>query len=87
MLLGLRSINLTLGGRTLFDDASAQIHAAERVGLVGPNGSGKTSLLRLVTDEIEPDSLGPVFKFARRKADNDYGYDYVDDPVFVCVPS
>jgi hypothetical protein len=31
--------------------------------------------------------LGPVFKFARRKADNDYGYDYVDDPVFVCVPS
>ena len=32
-------------------------------------------------------TLGPVFKFARRKADNDYGYDYVDDPVFVCVPS
>jgi len=31
--------------------------------------------------------LRPVFKFARRKADNDYGYDYVDDPVFVCVPS
>jgi len=56
VLLGLRSINLTLGGRTLFDDASAQIHAAERVGLVGPNGSGKTSLLRLVTGEIEPDS-------------------------------
>jgi hypothetical protein len=23
--------------------------------------------------------LGPVFKFARRKADNDYGYDYVDE--------
>ena len=34
-------------------------------------------------------TLGPVFKFARRKADNDYGYGYgyVDDPVFVCVPS
>ena len=31
--------------------------------------------------------LGPVFKFARRKADNDYGYDYVDDPVFGRVPS
>ena len=41
--------------RTLFDDFSLQIHAGELIHLVGLNGAGKTSLLRLLVGLSEPD--------------------------------
>jgi ATP-binding cassette subfamily F protein 3 len=54
----LRMANLTyrIGGRVLLDGASATLGAGERVGFVGRNGTGKTTLLRLIAGEIELDS-------------------------------
>ena len=43
-------------GRTLFDHVTWQLAPGERIGLVGVNGSGKTSLLRLLTGAVTPDS-------------------------------
>ena len=43
-----------LGGRRLFSDLNFTLTAGMKLGLVGPNGSGKTSLLRLMRGEIEP---------------------------------
>ena len=54
----LRIDNLTyrIGARVLFDGAAAAINPGHRVGLVGRNGTGKTTLLRLITGAIEPNS-------------------------------
>ena len=43
------------GPRLLFQDANEQIHPRERVGVVGENGSGKSSLFALFLGELQPD--------------------------------
>ena len=53
----LRFENVTkgYGGRTLIDGLSFEIPRGAIVGVVGPNGMGKTTLLRLIHGDIEPD--------------------------------
>jgi ABC transport system ATP-binding/permease protein len=43
------------GPRTLFDDLTWHVGPGDRIGIVGVNGAGKTSLLRLLVGETEPD--------------------------------
>ena len=47
---------MTLGGRTLFENASMQVNAGDRVALVGPNGAGKSTLFSLLLKEKEQDT-------------------------------
>jgi ATP-binding cassette subfamily F protein uup len=47
-------VSLTLGERPILDGVTWQLGPGDRVALVGVNGSGKTSLLRLLAAEIEP---------------------------------
>jgi len=47
---------MTLGGRTLFENASFQLNYGDSVALVGPNGTGKTTLFSLILKEKSPDS-------------------------------
>lgn len=55
-MLRLEQITYRIGPRTLFDGASATVNPGHRVGFVGRNGTGKTTLLGMVTGAIEPDS-------------------------------
>ena len=54
-MLTLQNIAYRVDGRLLFEGVTAQIGARQRLGLVGRNGCGKTTLLRLVAGRREPD--------------------------------
>ncbi|HEY3927932.1 MAG TPA: ABC-F family ATP-binding cassette domain-containing protein [Candidatus Koribacter sp.] len=53
-LIELEGVTFGFGGRTLFRELDFLITAGTRVGLVGPNGSGKTTILRLLNGELTP---------------------------------
>ncbi len=55
-MLALNNVTLRIAGRVLLDEVSLQIPQGARVGLVGRNGTGKTSLLRLIAGELQPDA-------------------------------
>jgi ATP-binding cassette subfamily F protein 3 len=55
-MLTLHEIRKAYGSRVLFDGASLQVGARERVALVGPNGAGKTTLFEMIAGRLSPDS-------------------------------
>ncbi|QVL45337.1 MAG: ATP-binding cassette domain-containing protein [Methylophilaceae bacterium] len=52
----LENVKKSYGDRTLINDFSTRILRGDRIGLLGPNGIGKSTLLKLILGEIEPDS-------------------------------
>jgi ATP-binding cassette subfamily F protein uup len=54
-LLSLRDVGLAFGGPRLLDHVDWQIERGERVCLLGRNGEGKSTLLRLIEGRLEPD--------------------------------
>jgi ATP-binding cassette subfamily F protein 3 len=52
----LTNIEKTFGQRVLFDKVNLNIYRGERIGLVGDNGTGKTSLFKVLVGEMTPDA-------------------------------
>ncbi|MGY4649225.1 ATPase subunit of ABC transporter with duplicated ATPase domains [Mycobacterium sp. URHB0021] len=48
-------LTMTRGGRNLFAAADLVIRGPERIALTGPNGTGKSTLLRVISGELDPD--------------------------------
>jgi ATP-binding cassette, subfamily F, member 3 len=57
-MLRIDNITYRIGPRVLLEQTSAVISPGHRVGLVGRNGTGKTTLLKLITGALDPDSGG-----------------------------
>jgi len=53
-MLTLNELSFDFGGRYLYKDVNWQIKPGERIGLVGQNGTGKSTLLRIITNEYQP---------------------------------
>ena len=68
-LLSIRDVNLGFNGPLLLEQVNLQIDRGERVCLLGRNGVGKSTLMKLINGEIEPDSgeivRGPSVRIAR----------------------
>lgn len=59
MLLGLQNVTFEFGARTIVEDATWHIQPNERIGLIGYNGTGKSTLLKVLTRQYLP-SKGSV---------------------------
>ena len=59
-MISVKNVSKRFGTRELFSDVSFDVLAGEKIGLVGRNGHGKTTLFRLITREEEADE-GKVF--------------------------
>jgi ATP-binding cassette subfamily F protein uup len=58
-IIELRDVSVELGGRTLFQHVNLNLAAGERLGVVGRNGLGKSSLLKVILQEL-PAASGAV---------------------------
>lgn len=54
-VLDVQNLTLSFGEKTLFSNVSFDIKEKEKVGLIGCNGAGKTSLFKIITGEYTPD--------------------------------
>src|SRR5215203_622969 len=59
MLAGLQDVTFEFGARVIIEDTTWHIQPGERIGLIGYNGTGKSTLLKLLVGEYAP-SKGTV---------------------------
>ena len=68
-IVSLRQLSIRFGEHPLFDGADLQINSGERICLIGRNGEGKSTLLKIIAGEILPDhgdvSIRKGLKMAR----------------------
>lgn len=60
-VLQISGLSKSFGNKKLFSDINLKISRGERVALIGPNGTGKTTLFRIIMGQVEPDE-GNVLK-------------------------
>jgi ATP-binding cassette subfamily F protein 3 len=61
MLVGLNNVTFEFGARVIVEDATWHIQPGERIGLIGYNGTGKSTMLKLLVGEYQP-SAGTIEK-------------------------
>jgi ATPase subunit of ABC transporter with duplicated ATPase domains len=50
------NVSISFGGITVLDGVSLSINSGDRIGIIAPNGVGKSTLLKVLAGELEPDS-------------------------------
>jgi ATP-binding cassette subfamily F protein 3 len=55
-MITLQDLSISFDGKALFHDVNVHFNQKEKIGLIGRNGSGKSTFLKLLLKELEPDS-------------------------------
>ena len=55
-VVDVENISLSFGNRKIFDNFSFEFNASHKIGIIGANGVGKTTLLKMITGEMAPDA-------------------------------
>jgi ABC transport system ATP-binding/permease protein len=55
-VISAQNVGKSFGDRTIIKDFTLRIQRGDRIGIVGANGTGKTTLIRMLTGETEPDT-------------------------------
>jgi ATP-binding cassette subfamily F protein 3 len=55
-MIAINDISFYFGSRVMYENASLHIKPKDKIGLIGANGTGKSTLLRLITGEYQPDA-------------------------------
>ena len=67
-ILSLRNLAKSFGSKKLFDGITLKVEGGERIGLIGDNGTGKSTLIKMIMNELYPDEgrirIGPQVKAA-----------------------
>src|SRR3989338_5662998 len=61
-LVSLQEVSLVFGGPRLFDRMNLQLESGERVAMLGRNGVGKTTLMKVIAGQVKVDSGEVVFQ-------------------------
>ena len=89
-MITINNLSKSYGTRVLFDNLSFSVGKGEKIGLVGRNGYGKTTLLKMITGEAEYDSgeiqIPKSYKIGYLKQHLDFKYKTIIDEVASVLP-
>ena len=71
LLCSLKNIGLHFGPKVIFKEAHLSVSVGDRIGLLGLNGKGKSTLFKILTGDVVPDHTTPPFEFNKAKGDGD----------------
>jgi ATP-binding cassette subfamily F protein 3 len=84
-MLNVHNLSIAFQGETLFEDITFKLGAGDRIGLIGKNGAGKSTMLKILSGEQEPDtgqlagSKNLKIGFLKQDIDFEYGRTVVDE--------
>jgi len=79
-MMELDKVSVVFGNAQIIKDASFDVKTGERVGLVGPNGGGKTTLLKIFAEALEP-TTGDLVKSSKNLRTAYLRQEFIDELV------
>jgi ATP-binding cassette subfamily F protein uup len=70
ILCNLKNISLNFGLKTIFNKAQLTVNVGDRIGLLGLNGKGKSTLFKILNGEVVPDHVTPPFEFHKARGED-----------------
>jgi ABC transport system ATP-binding/permease protein len=68
IICSLNNLSLTLGGKRLFERTGFTLEQGDHIGLLGLNGHGKSSLFKILAEQISADTTTPPFLFDKNRS-------------------